>query len=117
MKKRIVIYILLSFLLVILGGCTTENKSKVVGWYLKSGESHLIIDENGGPIVMGNASKKEDIFEGFENGDKIEITCGPIRESYPGGTEVYSCKRIQAGDIDNIPKDTLDNLKQMGWEF
>lgn len=95
----------------------SEN-NPMVGIYLKSKSgNNLIIDENNGPIVMGNETGKEDTFDDLKSGDKIEITCGPIRETYPGGTEIYSCKLIERGSADDIPKDVLDKLQEMNWEF
>ena len=96
----------------------SSKKNPMTGIYLKSKSgNNLIIDENNGPIVMGNETGKEDIFDDLKSGDKIEITCGPNRETYPGGTEIYSCKLIERGSLDDIPKDVLDKLQEMKWEF
>lgn len=106
-------------MIAILGGCSKVNKTSITGRYLKAtGDVHLIISEDGGPITMGNSSKKVDIFDSLETGDKIEITCNSeIRETYPAGTDVYSCKLIEKGSIEDINKDTLKRLEEMGWTF
>lgn len=106
-------------IIVILGGCSKINKVSMTGIYLKaSSDIHLIINEDGLPIVMGNSSNKEEIFEGLQTGDKIEITCNSeIRETYPAGTDIYSCKLIERGTVENVPKMTLKTLEDMGWTF
>ena len=106
-------------IIVILGGCSKINKVSMTGRYLKASSGiNLIIDEEGLPIVMGNSSNKEDIFEGLQTGYKIQITCNSeIRETYPAGTDIYSCKLIERGTIENIPKMTLKTLEDMGWTF
>ena len=103
----------------ILGGCSKVNKVSMTGRYLKASSGiNLIIDEEGLPIVMGNSSNKEDIFEGLQTGDKIQITCNSeIRETYPAGTDIYSCKLIERGTIEDIPKETLKSLEEMEWTF
>lgn len=106
-------------IIAILGGCSKVNKVSMTGRYLKStSDTHLIIDENNSPIVMGNSSKKDNIFEGLQTGDKIEIICNSeIRETYPAGTDIYSCKLIERGTIEDIPKETLKSLEEMEWTF
>ena len=106
-------------IIVILAGCSKINKVSMTGIYLKaSSDAHIIISEDGSPIVMGNSSNKEDIFEGLQTGDKIEITCNSeIKETYPAGTDIYSCKLIERGTMEYIPKMTLKTLKDLGWTF
>ncbi len=106
-------------IIVILGGCSKINKVSMTGRYLKASSGiNIIIDEEGLPIVMGNSSNKEEIFEGLQTGDKIEITCNSeIRETYPAGADIYSCKLIERGTIEDIPKMTLKTLEDMGWTF
>ena len=50
-------------------------------------------------------------------GDKIEITYDSIMETYPGKTQIYSCKLIEKDSVNDIPKDVLDKLQEMGWTF
>ncbi|MEG1870800.1 MAG: hypothetical protein RR192_02240 [Peptostreptococcaceae bacterium] len=103
-----------SFLL-LLTSCSSSDNSALTGRYLKTNESHMLIDEHGGPIVMRTESDKEYLFKDLQNGDKINITCGAILESYPAQCTIYSLKLIATGTIENIPKSTLDSLKEMGW--
>lgn len=88
------------------------------GIYLKSiSGAHLIIDENSGPIHMNNETGKENIFDALKNGDKIEITYDLINEPYPAVTRIYSCKLLKKGNINDVPKDVLDKLQELGWKF
>lgn len=90
----------------------------MTGIYLKSNnEIHLIISEDNCPTVMGNKTGKENIFDYLKSGDKIKITCGPIAESYPAQTQIYSCKLIERGSVNDIPKDVLEKLQEMNWNF
>ena len=38
-------------------------------------------------------------------------------EIYPGRTTIYTCKLIEKGSVNDIPKDILDKLEEMGWTF
>lgn len=122
MKKLIsilFIVVALGVVILIFRGDLKTNKVSLTGRYLKStSDTHIIIDESTSPIVMENRSSKENIFEALQTGDKIEIICNAeIRETYPASTEVYSCKLIERGTIDNINNDVLSNLVEMGWNF
>lgn len=103
---------IISFLLIT--GCFSSESSTITGRYLKVKNNSMIIDEYGCPIVMSNDSKKEDLFKDLENGDRININCSAVLESYPGQCSVYKIKFIEKGTIDDIPKETLDTLKEMG---
>ena len=50
-------------------------------------------------------------------GYKQEICNSEIRETYPAGTDIYSCKLIERGTIEDIPKETLKSLEEMEWTF
>jgi len=87
----------------------------MAGIYLNStNKSHIIINDNF-PIVINNAKKNN--FENIKSGDIIEVTYDSISETYPGSTQVYSCKFIKRGNIDDIPKDVLNYLQELGWKF
>lgn len=87
----------------------------VEGRFISGKNSSIIIDNSGTPIVMVNKSGDNDIFDGFYSGDKIAVTCGLIRETYPASTDVYSCKFLEAGGFSDIPNETMQQLKDMGW--
>lgn len=118
MKKLLIYFsiILLSVIIVIL--YSNNKKNTMIGIYLKStNENNIIISEDASPIVMYNKTNKENIFDTLKSGDKIKISYDSILESYPGRTNIYSCKLIDTGHLDNIPKDTLNKLEELGWTF
>lgn len=109
---------MLTFSIILLGRCSKNSKSSMSGIYLKSiSGSNLIIGEDNGPILMSNKTGNENIFDDLKSGDKIEITYDSIMETYPGKTNIYSCKLIEKGSVNDIPKDVLDKLQEMEWTF
>lgn len=117
--KKLLIYFSIIFLSVIIVILYSNNKKNpMIGIYLKStNENNIIISEDAGPILMYNKTNKENIFDTLKSGDKIKITYDSIMETYPGTTQIYSCKLIEKGNLDNIQKDTLEKLQEMGWTF
>ena len=103
-----------------LAGCSSdpsvpEESFPMTGRYLRPGESHLIIPENGGATVMNNGTDDTSIFDGLDTGDKIEVVCDYILESYPASTTIYSCKLLEDGSPEDLPQDEIDTLAEMGW--
>lgn len=118
MKKILVYFSLLTFGMILFVGCSEKSRNSMIGIYLRSTNgSSIIIVENNGPIDMSNKTGSENIFDDLESGDKIEVTYDSIMETYPGRTTIYSCKLIERGNVNDIPKDTLDKLEEMGWSF
>lgn len=118
MKKLLVYFSLFIFSMILFVGCSEESKNSMIGLYLRSTNgSNIIIAENNGPIVMANETGRENVFDDLENGDKIEVTYDSIMETYPGRTTIYTCKLIEKGSVNDIPKDILDKLEEMGWTF
>ena len=116
MKRFVYLIFLTIFLLTLLSGCSSSESSTIIGIYLESKNgTHMIIGESIGPIVMSNKSKNDTLFDTLQTGDKIKITCTPVAESYPGQCGVYKLKLIAQGSIEDINKETLDKLKEMGW--
>lgn len=122
--KRILSFMLALSLILIFGACADSIRDRpdsnvwfVQGRYLKgkSGE-HLIIIENQGPTVMSyNGELGEKIFDSLSDGDEIEVSCSFIEETYPAGMEIFDLSFIAEGSIDDIDKDTLSQLREMGW--
>ncbi|MBE5961297.1 MAG: DUF3221 domain-containing protein [Lachnospiraceae bacterium] len=116
MKKSRLFIVGILCILAVMVGCGKEERSSMIGYYLEMKDgSHFIISEEAGPIVMSNQSDQQTLFDDLKTGDKIEITYDSIKETYPAGTGVYSCKLLESGTIDNISKDILSNLTEMGW--
>ena len=130
MKNKKIVGIVLAAVLIVSAFCscsvpalTIGNKQKpsdsfstvIEGRFVSGKNSNIIIDSSGIPIVMVNQSGDNNIFDGFYNGDKIAITCGLIRETYPASTDVYSCRFLEAGGLSDISSETMQQLKDMGW--
>lgn len=118
MKKLILYFFLIIFSTIILLSCSINNKNSMTGIYLRSTNgSNIIIGDDNCPTTMGNETGNEEIFDDLKSGDKIEITYDLIYETYPSRTQIYSSKLIERGSIDDIPKDVLDKLQEMEWNF
>jgi hypothetical protein len=118
MKKLLVYFSLLTFSIILLVGCSVNSKNSMTGIYLKSiNGSNIIIGEDSAPTLMGNETGKENIFDDLKSGDKIKITYDLINETYPAQTQIYSCKLIERGSVNDLTKDILDKLQEMGWTF
>ncbi|SCJ59914.1 Uncharacterised protein [uncultured Clostridium sp.] len=116
MKKFISLIFITIFLLTLLSGCSSSENSTIIGIYLESkNDTHMIICESICPIVMSNKSKNDTLFDDLQTGDKIKITCTSVAESYPGQCGVYKLKLINKGSIEDINKETLAKLKELGW--
>jgi len=76
--------------------------------------SYLLIRGNS-PTELHNASGDENLFEGIDTGDEIEVTSSMIMQTYPGQTYIYSIKKLSDGSIDDIPQDVIDDLTELGW--
>lgn len=76
--------------------------------------SYMLIDENNSPIEMNNRSEK-DIFAGLSSGDEILVLHDGIQESYPAGTGVYYCKKLNDGTPKDIPPSVIERLTELGW--
>ena len=117
MRKILKITITLIISTFIFIGCSSNSKMNMEGRYLRVGKANLIIDENGGPIVMNNISGNDELFDDLKNGDKIKIKCNEVLNSYPAQTQVDKFKFLEAGDISDIPQSTINSLKELGWEI
>lgn len=78
------------------------------------GGSYLLIDENS-PIEMSTKSNKEDFFKDIKTGDKILVIHDGINETYPGETRAYLCIKLSEGTINDIDKNVISELSEMGW--
>ena len=84
----------------------------IEGRYLKAKTSHLIIYD-GGPVEL--RTNDASIFEDLTDGDLIQVGCNAIEESYPGGTTVLYLEKIEDGEYEDLDKNTLAMLAELGW--
>lgn len=122
--KRIISLTLALTLILLSGGCAFSSKDSpgsdvwfAQGRYLESKNGdHIIIMENQGPVVMNyNGELGEKIFDLLSDGDEIEVSCGNVLETYPGQMEIFELSIVSEGSINDIDKDTLSQLREMGW--
>lgn len=118
MKRSIAIIMLIILTASILVACnqTQNDYVALTGRFLKSDitDTVYIITDDGAPVELVNKSEDKELFDGLYNGDRIEISCGPVLETYPGRTDVYKCAFIEQGSIKDIPSDVLDGLRKLG---
>ena len=104
------------FVLAITGIIIMINKGYGIstGQYLeaKNGQDLLIRDNS--PIVMSNRTEKE-LFDDLDIGDMILVIHDGIAETYPGRTGVYAIFKLSNGAIDDIPKNVVNQLIELGW--
>lgn len=104
------------FVLAITGIIIMINKGYGIstGQYLeaKKGQDLLIRDDS--PIVMSNKTEKE-LFDDLDIGDMILVIHDGIAETYPGRTGVYAIFKLSNGAIDDIPKNVVNQLIELGW--
>ena len=111
---RICIAVVLGFLLA-LWYLSYKSLSMTVGRVLiAQNGTYMLIDGNS-PIAMSNCLKKDQLFEGLENGDKICVLHDGIQETYPARTGVYAVRKLEDGSMDDIPKGVLESLCELGW--
>lgn len=115
MEKIIAISLAVICILSLIAWYLSSGKTIMIGRYLKTVNSHMIIDKRGTPIVMSNQTSDTTLFDSLSNGDKIIVAGDGIDEIYPAQMGVYSCKKIASGSIEDIPKNTLSELKDLRW--
>lgn len=76
--------------------------------------TYMLIDGNS-PIVLSNRQKNDKLFEGLENGDKVWVLHYGIETTYPARTGAYAVWKLEDGDVDDIPKEVLESLCELGW--
>lgn len=93
-----------------------DNIMVVQGVFLQGKEDCLVLIDGNDPVIMNDISDSGGkIFEDFESGDKVEIYCTGIDETYPGRTDIYNIELVSNGSIDDVDKQVYDRLCEMGW--
>lgn len=101
----------------LLTACGGETGT-LTGWYLETDNgAHLMICEDGEPLSLSDGSRGGQLFDGLDSGDRIEITCEAIAESWPGQTTAYTCKQLADGTPKDLPTETLADLTELGHSF
>ncbi len=117
-KKWLILVIVLLVLLAVPIGCLlcTQARGISTGRYLETsnGTGVILIDDS--PVCMVDLSRKGKLFDGLKSGDLIRIVHDGIEESYPGSTGVYFCRKLEDGTFDDLPKNVLQSLTELGWK-
>lgn len=117
-KKWRLLLILLAVILVLAAGALIYMSVNCLSFstgrcLVASNGSCLILMD--GPVVMSDRTGRGGLFEELRTGDEILILHDGIQETYPGGTGVYFCMRLEAGSMADIPDDLIRDLSPMGW--
>lgn len=120
MKKKVFIpLIMIAVILILIGGifCFMTARSMSVSTgrcIVTTNGSYMILLDNS-PVSMSNRSGNESLFSELKTGDEILVLHDGIQETYPSGTGVYYCRRLEEGSIADIPDDIIESLSSMGW--
>ena len=108
----------LVLLAVLIGGVflLASGTTPATGVYLAAENGSHIIVLDSSPIIM-SAKDKEQLFEGLESGDKIFILNGPIRETFPGGTDVKFCLKLPTSEPVSTPPGLIQQLEDLGYKI
>ncbi len=85
------------------------------GRYLRGKSSDIVLLEENGYIEVTAVSGEETSFGSFEDGDRIRILVENIAESYPCQVEAFKAELIEKGSYDNLDKNKLESLRELGW--
>ena len=87
-----------------------------LGNYLRgSSGSHILICEDGSPIVLNDRSRDADLFDRLSDADRVLVLHDAALESYPARSAAYFCFRLGDGSPSDLPAPTLEELAQLGW--
>lgn len=98
------------------GESGAEDFSEIQGYYFRTNNGKdVLIDSAGTLVILSNQSGAETLFDGVTNGDRIVVTVDGIAETYPEEAGCYSCEKQQDGELNDIPDDAIQKLKELGW--
>lgn len=111
-----IVIIVAVFVLAITGIIIMINKGYGIstGQYLEAKKGQDLLIRDNSPIVMSNRTEKE-LFDDLDIGDMILVIHDGIAETYPGRTGVYAILKLNDGTIDDIPKNVVNQLNELGW--
>ncbi len=112
--------LLIIILMVIIAMASNQNEFKIIGAsmtgvYLSTDQGAKMIIVDGSPIVIKAASTKGIDYDDLSNGDKITVRFSQLLETYPAKALVYDLSKEKEGTIDDIPKEVLESLIELGW--
>ena len=111
-----IVIIVAVFVLAITGIIIMINKGYGIstGQYLEAKDGQALLIRDNSPIEMSNRTERE-LFDELDMGDMILVIHDGIAETYPGRTGVYAIFKLSNGAIDDIPKNVVNQLMELGW--
>ncbi len=117
--KKILIAVMVLIIVAVIGFIcfiSFGGKTLLTGYSLRCDNgSYMIIEESGSPIRYSFDKTIGTDVENLEQGDRILIISDLINESYPGSTSAHFILKLSDGDIEDIPRETLCQLSELGW--
>ncbi len=109
-------------ILLLVGGTLYRMRDNGIGMMegtclMAENGSYMIVDDRSpySATVMSQRMGEKGMFEGLQTGDRIQIVCGPIMETYPARVGVYCVRKIGHGW--KIPEETIKSLEELGWNI
>ena len=113
--KRLKWIIPVVLLIVIIAAAAFILSRGTVGYCIVADNSSRIIVMDNSPVVLSNHTLDKNALYKYDTGDKLLILHGPVRETFPGGTDVYFSMKIGEGSAKDIPDEIFTILYEMGW--
>ena len=95
-------------------GPNPDDMTTIIGRYLRAGQQNLII-QGTTPILITNGSEFE-LSTKLDTGDLVKVKTDLIQETYPAKMEIYDFEKISSGTLDNINKEVLEKLEELGYK-
>lgn len=124
-KRKWMIALSVMLLLLALGGlifglhamenAVPDGVNYHTGWVVVKDGSVLMIEENGSPVVLHDASVGGNLFAGLQTGDKVQVYYEVVAESYPAQASTAYCRFLESGTLEDIPAETRQQLERFGW--
>lgn len=116
MKKKILLFVCPALILLVAVAAVLVLGMGSTGRCLVTENGAVLwVDDSGSPTVLSNRTGHADLFEGLGSGDRIWVLHDGIQETYPARTGVYALFRLSDGDLDDLPAQTLETLRNLGW--
>ena len=118
--KKITLLLLILFSTLALAACNQLRRTQptLTGRYIAGNYSHILVvdfEHGASPIIMGNRSGNDTLFENLQTGDKIQVSfSGQVILSNPGRMWVYGYELLERGSIEDIPPQVYSWLMRMG---
>lgn len=99
----------------LLSACNTATMDVSTGRCIVTADGDYLLLEGNSPIIMRDASESGNLFTDLKTGDMIQVSHDGVAESYPGQTAAYRLKKLEDGDISQIPADVIASLSELGY--